>query len=86
MLIGTLVTIAAFVPIGFAQSGAGEYTFSIFSVVAISLIISWLVAVVFGPLLGKALRKPPKKRRPQAGQGWCAGYRSFLRPRCASAG
>ncbi len=39
MLIGTLVTIAAFVPIGFAQSGAGEYTFSIFSVVAISLIV-----------------------------------------------
>ena len=55
MLIGTLVTIAAFVPIGFAKSSAGEYTFSIFSVVAISLIVSWLVAVVFGPLLGKAL-------------------------------
>ncbi|MCA3181389.1 MAG: efflux RND transporter permease subunit, partial [Burkholderiales bacterium] len=62
MLIGTLVTIAAFVPIGFAKSSAGEYTFSIFSVVAISLIISWLVAVVFGPLLGKALLKPPKKQ------------------------
>ena len=54
MLIGTLVTIASFVPIGFAQSSAGEYTFSIFSVVGISLIVSWLVAVIFAPLIGKA--------------------------------
>ena len=60
MLIGTLVTIASFVPIGFAQSSAGEYTFSIFSVVGISLIVSWLVAVIFAPLIGKALLKPPK--------------------------
>jgi len=60
MLIGTLVTIASFVPIGFAKSSAGEYTFSIFSVVAISLIVSWLVAVIFAPLLGKALLKAPK--------------------------
>jgi multidrug efflux pump len=49
MLIGTLVTIASFVPVGFAKSSAGEYTFSIFSVVAISLIVSWLVAVIFAP-------------------------------------
>ncbi len=63
MLIGTLVTIASFVPIGFARSSAGEYTFSIFSVVAISLIVSWLVAVIFAPLIGKALLKAPK---PQA--------------------
>ena len=49
MLIGTLVTISSFVPIGFAQSSAGEYTFSIFSVVGISLIVSWLVAVIFAP-------------------------------------
>ena len=60
MLIGTLVTIASFVPIGFAQSSAGEYTFSIFSVVGISLIVSWLVAVIFAPLIGKAILKPPK--------------------------
>jgi multidrug efflux pump subunit AcrB len=60
MLIGTLVTIASFVPIGFAKSSAGEYTFSIFSVVAISLIVSWLVAVIFAPLIGKALLKAPK--------------------------
>jgi multidrug efflux pump len=60
MLIGTLVTIASFVPIGFAKSSAGEYTFSIFSVVGISLIVSWLVAVIFAPLLGKLILKPPK--------------------------
>ncbi|HWS04337.1 MAG TPA: efflux RND transporter permease subunit [Burkholderiaceae bacterium] len=62
MLIGTLVTIASFVPIGFARSSAGEYTFSIFSVVAISLIVSWLVAVLFAPLIGKALLKAPKQQ------------------------
>ncbi len=60
MLIGTLVTIASFVPIGFAQSSAGEYTFSIFSVVGISLIVSWLVAVIFAPLIGKAILQAPK--------------------------
>ncbi|MFO1306480.1 MAG: efflux RND transporter permease subunit [Burkholderiales bacterium] len=60
MLIGTLVTISSFVPIGFAKSSAGEYTFSIFAVVAISLIVSWLVAVVFAPLIGKALLVVPK--------------------------
>jgi len=60
MLIGTLVTIASFVPIGFAQSSAGEYTFSIFSVVSISLIVSWLVAVIFAPVVGKAILKAPK--------------------------
>jgi multidrug efflux pump subunit AcrB len=62
MLIGTLVSIASFVPIGFAKSNAGEYTFSIFSVVAISLIVSWLVAVIFAPLIGKVLLRPPQKQ------------------------
>ncbi len=62
MLIGTFVTIASFVPIGFARSSAGEYTFSIFAVVAISLIVSWLVAVVFAPLIGKAILKVPKPK------------------------
>src|SRR6185369_3682197 len=52
MLSGTLVTVAGFVPIGFAHSAAGEYTFSIFAVVAIALLASWVVAVVFSPLLG----------------------------------
>jgi multidrug efflux pump subunit AcrB len=79
MLIGTLVTIASFVPIGFAKSSAGEYTFSIFSVVAISLIVSWLVAVIFAPLIGKALLKPPKQQQTDAKPGkLVAGYSAFL--------
>ena len=57
MLTGTFVTIAGFVPIGFAQSAAGEYTFSIFAVVTIALIVSWFVAVLFAPLLGVWLLK-----------------------------
>jgi multidrug efflux pump subunit AcrB len=65
MLTGSLVTAAGFVPIGFARSSAGEYTFSIFAVVGISLILSWIVAVLFAPLLGVALLKP----KPQAGPG-----------------
>jgi multidrug efflux pump len=60
MLTGTLVTVAGFVPIGFAHSAAGEYTFSIFAVVAIALIISWFVAVVFAPLLGVWVLKKPR--------------------------
>ena len=59
MLIGTLVTIAGFLPIGFAKSSAGEYTFTIFAVVGIALIVSWFVAVLFAPLLGMAILKKP---------------------------
>jgi multidrug efflux pump subunit AcrB len=62
MLAGTLVTIAGFVPIGFARSAAGEYTFSIFAVVAIALVVSWFVAVLFAPLIGKAIVRPPKRQ------------------------
>ena len=61
MLTGTFVTIAGFVPIGFARSSAGEYTFSIFAVVTIALIVSWFVAVLFAPLLGVWLLKKPVK-------------------------
>jgi multidrug efflux pump len=52
MLTGTLVTIAGFVPVGFAASSAGEYCFTLFSVVAIALTASWVVAVLFTPLTG----------------------------------
>ncbi|TDR92903.1 efflux RND transporter permease subunit [Enterovirga rhinocerotis] len=62
MLAGTLVTIAGFVPIGFAASSAGEYTFTLFAVVTIALLVSWLVAVVFAPLVGLVVLKPPKTR------------------------
>ncbi|MHC9063066.1 efflux RND transporter permease subunit [Nitrospira sp. CMX1] len=52
MLTGTLVTMIGFVPVGFAKSGAGEYTFSLFLVVAGALLASWVVAVLFSPLIG----------------------------------
>jgi multidrug efflux pump subunit AcrB len=57
MLTGTLITAAGFLPIGLAKSAAGEYTFSMFSVNAIALIISWLAAVLFTPYLGYLLLK-----------------------------
>ncbi|EXJ10292.1 efflux RND transporter permease subunit [Nitrincola nitratireducens] len=55
MLFGTLVTVAGFVPIGFAQSGVGEYAGNIFWVLAYALLVSWLVAVTFTPYLGVKL-------------------------------
>ncbi|CAN5822177.1 multidrug efflux RND transporter permease subunit MexK [soil metagenome] len=57
MLTGTLITAAGFLPIGLAKSAAGEYTFSMFSVNALALIISWLAAVLFTPYLGYLLLK-----------------------------
>lgn len=55
MLTGTLITAAGFLPIATAQSGTGEYTRSIFQVVTIALILSWIAAVVFIPYLGYRL-------------------------------
>ncbi|MCP1420806.1 multidrug efflux pump [Pseudomonas laurylsulfativorans] len=55
MLTGTLITAAGFLPIATAQSGTGEYTRSIFEVVTIALLASWVVAVVFVPYLGEKL-------------------------------
>ncbi|WP_340160429.1 efflux RND transporter permease subunit [uncultured Hoeflea sp.] len=52
MLTGTLVTVAGFIPIGLNTSAAGEFTFSLFVVIAVSLTVSWVVAVLFAPLLG----------------------------------
>lgn len=52
MLAGTLVTAVGFMPNGFAQSTAGEYTSNMFWIVGIALITSWVVAVVFTPYLG----------------------------------
>jgi multidrug efflux pump subunit AcrB len=52
MLTGTLVTVAGFVPIGFAKSGAGEYCYSLFAVIGVALLASWIVAVVFAPVIG----------------------------------
>ncbi|MCW5733501.1 MAG: efflux RND transporter permease subunit [Enhydrobacter sp.] len=55
MLTGTLVTVAGFVPIGLNGSSAGEYTFTLFAVIAAALLISWIAAVLFTPLLGVTL-------------------------------
>lgn len=55
MLTGTLITAAGFLPIATAESGVGEYTRSIFQVVGIALIVSWIAAVVFVPYLGDKL-------------------------------
>jgi multidrug efflux pump subunit AcrB len=78
MLSGTLVTIAGFVPIGFAASSAGEYTFTLFAVVGIALIVSWFVAVLFSPLLGLWILKPPASAGPQPPGRLMKAYRGFL--------
>ncbi|GAA5234682.1 efflux RND transporter permease subunit [Verticiella sediminum] len=52
MLTGTLITAAGFLPIAMAKSAAGEYTFSIFAVTALALLLSWFAAVIFTPFLG----------------------------------
>ena len=57
MLTGTLVTAAGFLPIATAKSMTGEYTFSIFAVVTIALLISWVAAVTVTPFLGNWLLK-----------------------------
>jgi multidrug efflux pump subunit AcrB len=64
MLTGTLVTAAGFLPIGFANSSVGEYAGGIFWVVAIALLASWIVAVVFTPYIGVKLLPNFKKLAP----------------------
>lgn len=65
MLTGTLITAAGFLPIGLAKSAAGEYTFSMFSVNALALLISWFAAVLFTPYIGYVLLKA----KPASGAG-----------------
>jgi multidrug efflux pump subunit AcrB len=62
MLTGTLITIAGFIPVGFAQSQAGEYVSALFWVTGIALMISWFAAVYFTPWLGYRLLKVRKVR------------------------
>ncbi|WEX91795.1 efflux RND transporter permease subunit (plasmid) [Sinorhizobium garamanticum] len=71
MLTGTLVTVAGFVPVAFNKSAAGEFTFTLFVVIAVSLIVSWVVAVLFTPLLGVTIL--PKSMKKHADhKGWFA--------------
>ncbi len=78
MLTGSFVTAAGFVPIGFAKSSAGEYTFSIFAVVGVSLIISWVVAVLFAPLLGVVMLKKPDRSKPDKPSRILGVFRGML--------
>ncbi len=90
MLTGTLVTVAGFMPVGFAKSISGEYAGGIFWVVGVALIASWFVAVVFTPYLGVVLL--PKTIAAHGGDpyarpiyarlrrlvGWCVGHRWWV--------
>jgi multidrug efflux pump subunit AcrB len=78
MLTGSFVTAAGFVPIGFARSSAGEYTFSIFAVVTIALIVSWFVAVLFAPLLGVWLLKAPEQKTDEKPSRIMSAFRALL--------
>ncbi|WP_208247221.1 efflux RND transporter permease subunit (plasmid) [Rhizobium sp. T1470] len=69
MLTGTLVTVAGFIPVAFNKSSAGEFTFTLFVVIAVSLVVSWVVAVVFTPLIGVTiLPKTMKKHAEHKGR------------------
>jgi len=69
MLTGTLITAAGFLPIGIAKSVTGEYTFAIFAVTVIALVLSWLVSVYFVPYLGTWLLKVKPHASHKARQG-----------------
>ncbi len=69
MLTGTLITAAGFLPIGLAKSMTGEYTFAIFAVTVIALVVSWLVSVYFVPYLGTLLLKTPEHVQPRPADG-----------------
>jgi multidrug efflux pump len=91
MLTGTLVTAAGFLPIGLARSSTGEYTFSIFAVTTIALLVSWVVSVLFVPYLGYkllpdfhkagghvdelAVYRKPFYERFRRLVNWCVGHR-----------
>ena len=78
MLTGTLVTVAGFIPIGLNTSAAGEFTFTLFVVIAVSLVVSWIVAVLFTPLLGVTMLPETMKGHHETGK-------SVVRQRCSTA-
>ncbi|PZR45828.1 MAG: multidrug transporter AcrB [Ectopseudomonas oleovorans] len=80
MLTGTLITAAGFLPIATAQSVTGEYTRSIFQVVAISLIASWIAAVMFVPYLGDKLLPDLAKLHAAKHGGSAGGHDPYSTP------
>ncbi|MEA4990382.1 Cobalt-zinc-cadmium resistance protein CzcA [bioreactor metagenome] len=79
MLTGTLVTIFGFIPIGLAKSSAGEYTFSLFAVVCMALLVSWFVAVLFAPLIGvKVLKEHSQQHKAEPGRVAGIFHRALL--------
>ena len=79
MLTGTLVTVASFIPVGLNSSNAGEFTFTLFVVIAVSLLLSWIVAVLFAPLLGVTLL--PKTMKKHHDEPSRLGTNVLARPR-----
>ncbi len=79
MLTGTLITAAGFLPIGLAKSMTGEYTFAIFAVTVIALVLSWIVSVYFVPYLGTVLLKV-KPHVAQIGAGEAPNQEHFDTP------
>ncbi|MEZ3184240.1 efflux RND transporter permease subunit [Stutzerimonas frequens] len=80
MLTGTLITAAGFLPIATANSSTGEYTRSIFQVVAISLIASWIAAVMFVPLIGEKLLPDMAKKTAHKHGGMGEGHDPYSTP------
>ncbi|WP_326428589.1 efflux RND transporter permease subunit [Stutzerimonas frequens] len=80
MLTGTLITAAGFLPIATANSSTGEYTRSIFQVVAISLIASWIAAVMFVPLIGERLLPDMAKKTAHKHGGMGEGHDPYATP------
>jgi multidrug efflux pump len=78
MLTGTLITAAGFLPIATAASSTGEYTRSIFQVVVLALILSWIVAVVFIPYLGDKLLPDREQMLASHGGGFIGAVRTSL--------
>ncbi|MBE1206616.1 efflux RND transporter permease subunit [Aminobacter carboxidus] len=79
MLTGTLVTVAGFIPIGLNTSQAGEYTYTLFVVIAVSLLLSWIVAVLFAPLLGVTLLPATMKKHNERPSRFASGFSRLLR-------
>ena len=80
MLTGTLITAVGFLPIGIAKSATGEYTFAIFGVTVLALVLSWLVSVYFVPYLGTVLLKVKPHTPGEPHESYdTAFYRGFRR-------